>query len=145
MATIKIRDATSGDMNLVRDSWIKSYRGGSREMKRLGRMYWPMQSALIGAILSRARVQCLVHPDIDSYVLGWACGEDVSERFCLHYVWIRKQTERGESLRHMGMGQHLVSSISDGKPLVASCSVRDLPSWLAGVEIEERLADEKRD
>lgn len=85
VAPIQIRDAVAGELNLVVDSWLKSYLSG-RTVGNFDAMRraWQEHRQLVLRILQRVAPRVAVSP-ITAEVLGWCSAE----RGILHFVYVK--------------------------------------------------------
>lgn len=87
---IVFRDAGPDDLQLVADSWCKSYARSNWAafFKTRGQNYTRAQDRLLKRILGRgARLIIAAWSEGPELILGWACYEGST----LHYVWVREQ------------------------------------------------------
>lgn len=89
------RPAKPSDLNLVRSSWLKSYR---REMRYMDTEdYYVCQHGLIERLLAASKV-FVVHlegaPDV---VIGWLCADPVA----VHYAWTKRDWQHNGVLTRL--------------------------------------------
>ncbi len=97
-----IRHARDTELNLVRDSWIGSYRRVSWASRVPAEIYDAGMRAMIDRTLEHAGV---LVAESRGVVLGWACYDDSR----LHYVYVKNRWRR------LGIAKALVR----GAPRVA--------------------------
>lgn len=85
------RPAKPSDLNLVRSSWLKSYR---REMRYMDSAdYYAGQHARIERLLATSGVLVAHIEDAPDVVIGWLCCEPrdlPGELSIVHYAWTKR-------------------------------------------------------
>lgn len=87
---IALREGRRDDMNFVFDTWLNSFRDGSREMGHEMRTgdYFRLQRERIQRILAAGGVIIIAHPEpTPSVISAWACLDVAPSVF--HYVYTR--------------------------------------------------------
>lgn len=91
---VQIAEATPGDLDLVRDSWRKSYRHSP------GTYNWPQAaydtwiSTRLDELLSRCRVTVARPEDWSDGVLAWVASEQSADRYTLHWAFCKAPFRR---------------------------------------------------
>lgn len=89
---ILTRPPKPSDLNLVFDSYLRSWRGSKWAGVIPNHLYYETQRVVLEDLLRRGATLVLAYPDPDPEVdtiLGWACGEEKSGVCVLHYVYVK--------------------------------------------------------
>lgn len=111
--TVRVRPYVEEDKPLIMSSWLRSYRKGCDDARRIFRpLYFSSQQDWIRGILARpdARVIVACSPgrdDLDERtIFGWLCYEPNPrmDRPTLHYLYVK------EPFRELGVASQLLES-----------------------------------
>lgn len=89
---IDIREAVAEDVPFLYDTWLRSYRDGSRTAKQVnGKLYFDSQRKVIDRIISTPGCSTLVavNPSDHGQIFGWLCGEALQQSIVLHYGYVK--------------------------------------------------------
>lgn len=106
MVNFEIRAMATGDVGLIFNSWLRSFRK-SQDMEH--KAYFLFQHRLIEEILRRSNVLLAVSEDDPDQIFGWVCFEDREEGFTIHYVYVKA------TFRKLGIGRALVDSLPEAE------------------------------
>lgn len=113
---VTIRPWLPGDVGLVVDSWLRSFRIGSSSAKAmLSNLYQRSQKEIIDSILQRAEVLVACSPGNPDLIFAFIVFEKEPTVTALHYLYTKA------AFRRFGLARKLVDSIKEtGRTLEAS-------------------------
>lgn len=105
----KIRKAKQGDLKLIFDSWMKSFKKSDMTAKMPMKLYNErIEHLILNLLKSGAQITLLVDSNDDDFILAWACHGLLGSIPVLHYVWTKS------SLREHGCATELLNSVGIG-------------------------------
>lgn len=124
------REGNTGDLNLVYDSWLRSYRKSQPEMRDTD--YYAFQRRRIDRILRGSGFLRIIHPTgAPSVIAAWACL-DVAPSVA-HYVYVQQEYRRRGFARELLIGRGVATHLTDGGRLLKRLmELRYLPHLLDG-------------
>jgi hypothetical protein len=98
---IRIEDAREGDLDLVKDSWRKSFKNSPLTAKWPAAAYAPFIAAHMDRVLPRCVIRVARPETWDEGVLGWVAAEQLPDVFVLHWAWCRDEFRRQRVLSRL--------------------------------------------
>lgn len=112
-----IRPMQPGDVPLVLNSWLKSYRDCPATWGTANDVYFRTQKAVISKLLSRCNVAIACDPDDAEQIFGWLAWEDGEKDIVVHYIYVKSLFQR------MGVASRLWESAAPGSREVVATHV----------------------
>ena len=97
---ILIRPATRGDIPLITDSWMKSFRRSDFARDIPGREYQYFHHKILEQVIPDGRVLVACNAEHTDQLLGWICFDTYDDVFIVHYVYV-KQRYKGRGLARL--------------------------------------------
>lgn len=91
---IVIRPMQPGDVSLVLNSWLKSYRDCPASWGTTNDVYFRAQKAVISKLLSRCNVAIASDPQDDDQIFGWLAWEETKDDIVVHYIYVKSLFQR---------------------------------------------------
>lgn len=111
---VDIRRYKAGDLPLILDSWLNSFRDGAFVRGIPDNIYYDRHRRVVDDLLKRSFVLVLCSEKNPNVIVGWLCGEKTAERaLIIHYVYIKRR------FRKQGFGRILVQMLLDLEKPVA--------------------------
>lgn len=92
-----VRQAHSGDLDLVRHSWLHGYRLSKQAAEVPGPVYYREQHAVIERLIAHSSVSVCVLADSPDVILGCA----VIDGACAHWIYVKDPFRRRGYCRAM--------------------------------------------
>jgi L-amino acid N-acyltransferase YncA len=109
------------ELNLVFNSWCKSYRDANADTRDTPtNLYYRGQRDVIDSILLRFPVILVARAD--GVALGWICGESLASGPVVHYCYV-KSTYRRQGIA-LSLLSNLLSLLPDGAARYTHCADR---------------------
>lgn len=90
-----IRRGKSSDVNLVRSSWLRSYRREMRDMDATD--YFSFQHERIDRLLSSTALYVGHVEEAPDVIVGWLCSSSEA----VHFAWVNRDWQRGGALTQL--------------------------------------------
>jgi len=110
---VRLRPAGQEDVNLIFNSWLKSYRSSYATKNITSTFYFSEHHKVIERILKVGKTIIACNDEDPSQVYGYVVGDEVDGIFVLHYLYVK------HSFRGLGIGKVLFNSF-DHDPTVAA-------------------------
>ena len=125
-----IRQAMSGDANLIINSWLASFRDGDMVQGVPNQIYYNRHHKVVESILSRATVTVLCDQSAPEVIFAWICWENFENGIVIHYAYVKQE------FRNARLMSRLIEAIFDSEePSVVFCTHRVKPM---GFEFRKR-------
>lgn len=91
-----VRTLEDGDVGLIYDSWLKSYKGANdrHESGLPDWIYFDHYRGIIDQLLARAEIAVLCDLNDTDFIYGWLCYELPGPFGVIHYVFVKKDYRR---------------------------------------------------
>jgi len=106
---ISIRPMQPGDVPLVLNSWLKSYRDCPASWGTGNDDYFRTQKTVISKLMTKCNVAIACDPQDDDQIFGWLAWEDSKEDIVVHYIFVKHIFQR------MGVARRLWEHASPGQ------------------------------
>lgn len=103
---ILIRPMAESDVNLVMNSWLKSFRDCSATWGASNAEYYAAQKAIIARLFRVSQVAVACDPEDHDQVYGWACWTPRDKEVLVHYVYVKSLFQR------MGVARELMKVVN---------------------------------
>jgi GNAT superfamily N-acetyltransferase len=100
-----VRYANDGDINMITNNWLESFRDGYFNSTVSNRVYYNQHHKILEALLPRCMVLVACHPEEPRIGLGWMACEAMDRHLVIHYVYVRKRA------RQMGVANELLQFV----------------------------------
>ena len=111
MTTTKIphfvRPMTEGDLNFIRNSWLKSYALSNFRRYMTPQVYYSEHSDLVNDLLPKASTLLACDPEDETHIYAYICFELCGDVLVIHYCYVK------ELYRKLGLASKLISLIQD--------------------------------
>jgi len=114
---IVIRPMQPGDVPLVLNSWLKSYRDCPASWGTSNDAYFRTQKAVISKLMTRCNVAIASDPQDDDQIFGWLAWEDSKDDIVVHYIYVKSLFQR------MGVARRLWEHAEPGERDVVATHV----------------------
>lgn len=105
-----VRSIEPGDLNLVLDTYLKSWRANKHSGTIPNHLFVATQRALFEGLIGRGAKVYVCGPAGTDTVLGWALAEEKEGKCIIHYMWVR------DAFLTKGIDVLLLNAIPGDKP-----------------------------
>lgn len=112
---VRIREATSEDMNFVFSSWLKSYKPSFFSKMVEPTIYFENHHKILEKIFKTAKIKIACAKDDISQIYGYVCSDIVQGVKVIHYVYVK------HTFRKLGIAKALVKDAGHDSKVV-SCT-----------------------
>lgn len=102
--TIRLRSATSADVNFIFSSWLKAYRRSEFAKEQQNPIYFENQHKLIESLLKRCDVMMACDHNDTAQIYGYSVTEKLEGAFVVHFAYTK------ETYRKLGVQQLLMTT-----------------------------------
>lgn len=106
---VLMRLGSQGDIPLITNSWLTSFRDGPAVQSCPNRLYFANQHKIMEALIPRSTIIVCCNEEDHDQILGWACFEKQERAIVLHYLYVKNH------FRRLGLAKQIMDILLDSE------------------------------